>query len=69
MTTPPLDGPRWRPTAYPLLDLARKAVHGHQLIAGRVAEWAAEHHDAVAAERAARHDQIAAEPPAAEYGS
>jgi hypothetical protein len=69
MTTPPLDGPRWRPTAYPLLDLAREAVHGHQAIAERVRGWAAEHHDAVAAERAARHDRIAPEPPAAGDGA
>lgn len=68
MTTEPLDGPRWRPTAYPLLDMAREAVHGHQAIAGRVAEWAAEHHDAVAAERAARGAQIAPEAPVAGPG-
>jgi hypothetical protein len=69
MTTPPLDGPRWRPTAYPLLDLAREAVSGHQAIAAKVAQWAAEHHDAVAAQRAAREAQIASEPSAAGDGS
>ena len=68
MTTEPLDGPRWRPTAYPLLDLAREAVAGHQEIAGRVAEWAARHHDELAAERAAQGDRIAAESSAAEPG-
>ena len=69
MTTPPLDGPRWRPTAYPLAELASQAVAGHAAIAAAVAHWAAEHHDAVAAERAARHARIAAEPPADEPGA
>lgn len=69
MTTPPLDGPRWRPTAYPLAELADTAVAGHAAIAAKVAQWAAEHHDAVAAERAARHDRIAAEAAAAGDGA
>lgn len=68
MTTPPLDGPRWRPTAYPLLDLAKEAVRGHAVIAGRVLEWATLHHDELAAERAARHDRIAVDPPDGDYG-
>ena len=66
MTTPPLDGPRWRPTAYPLLDLAREAVHGHAEIAGRVREHAERQAAELAAERDARGSQIAAEPPAAD---
>ena len=69
MTTEPLDGPRWRPTAYPLLDLAREAVHGHAEIAGRAAEWAAKHRAELDGERDARGPQIAADEPAAEPGA
>ena len=44
-----LAGPRYRPAAYPLLQLAKDAVHGHAMIAEKVRE----HAEAVAASRAA----------------
>jgi hypothetical protein len=40
MTHPP-GSPRVRPTAYPLLHLARHAIHGHKMIAEHAAEVAA----------------------------
>lgn len=55
MTHPP-GSPRVRPTAYPLLHLAREAIHGHKMIAERVAEAAAHAH----AERDARAASAAA---------
>ena len=55
MTHPP-GSPRVKPTAYPLLHLAHKAIHGHKLIAERVAEAAAHAH----AERDARAAAAAA---------
>ena len=59
-----LTGPRYRPAAYPLLQLAKDAVHGHAMIAEKVRE----HADLVAQERAAaaaaRAAESHAEPPA-----
>ena len=62
MTHPP-GSPRVRPTAYPLLHLAREAIRGHQAIAERIREagqQAAAEHDALRATAAARR---AAAPP------
>ncbi len=64
----PLTGPRWSPNAYPLLAIAKDAVHGHAMIAEKVRE----HAEAVAAERDAkrvtRNTTIAVQPPAAGVG-
>lgn len=60
-------GPRYRPAAYPLLELAKTAVHGHAMIAEKVREHAeavAQEHAAAAAARAAEKS-AAAPPPAA----
>lgn len=58
LTPPPGGTPRLKPTAYPLYDLAKNAVHGHAMIAERVAEdiarVAAEHAERRAAGAAAR---------------
>jgi hypothetical protein len=43
-----LAGPRYRPAAYPLLQLAKDAIHGHAMIAEKVKE----HAQKVAQERA-----------------
>lgn len=55
MTHPP-GSPRVRPTAYPLLHLAREAVHGHKMIVERIAEHSAR----AAAEADARRATAAA---------
>lgn len=63
-----LTGPRYRPGAYPLLEIAREAVRGHAAIAEKVrehAQLAAQEH---AAQRAARGAERAAAPPAAPGG-
>jgi hypothetical protein len=52
-----LTGPRYRPGAYPLLQLAKAAVQGHAEIAEKVREHAAK----AAAEHAARQGTGAAE--------
>lgn len=58
-----LAGPRYRPAAYPLLQLAKAAVHGHAQIAERVHEWQ-QLVDAERAERARlRAAESHAEPP------
>lgn len=65
MTHPP-GSPRVRPTAYPLLHLARQLVHGHQMIAERIREagqQAAAEHDARRATAAARRAAAAALEP------
>ena len=60
---PPGGTPRLKPTAYPLYELAKNAVHGHAMIAERVAEdiarVAAEHRERQAAGTAARAGQLA----------
>ena len=61
MTHPP-GSPRRRPTAYPLLHLAREAIHGHAMIAERVAEAGQQ----AAAEHEARRAAAAATRAAAE---
>ncbi len=57
----PLTGPRWSPNAYPLLAIAKDAVHGHAMIAEKVRE----HAEAVAAERAAQRAARGAQPDTA----
>lgn len=50
-------GPRYRPAAYPLLQLAKDAIHGHVMIAERIREHAGQ----AAADRAAAAEVLAAE--------
>jgi hypothetical protein len=54
---------------YPLLELAKEAVHGHAMIAERVREHADRQAARLAAMRQDRADQLAAEQPAAPAGT
>jgi hypothetical protein len=60
----PIAGPRYRSSAYPLLDLAKTAVIGHAMIAEKVREHAAK----AAADREAARADASAESAAAAPG-
>jgi hypothetical protein len=55
-----LTGPRYRPGAYPLLAIAKEAIHGHAAIAEKVREHAALVAAEMAAQRAGRGAEKAA---------
>ena len=66
MVTPrPLPQAEPRPSAWPLLELARGMIHGHRMIAERVREHAEEAHRDLAITRAAHGARRAAEALAA----
>lgn len=54
---PTLAGPRYRPSAFDLLALAKDAIHGHAMIAEKVRE----HAQLAAQERTAAAERRAAE--------